>query len=150
MTLAHWRSHYEVPASVCIIRQFSKFPPTYKLRQKCSSCTCSAAQRIFRHFGMLMRHPDDGASLMPVTKSRGAHGCVAGSLTTHLSLEAFVKTHNADDHPFVDAAAYHLDIVACLHLERNSAAFHPQNRSGCGHPEPDWGRGDMTNIEVNA
>src|ERR1700721_3874127 len=73
---------------------------------------------------------------------------VGSSLTTHLSLEAFVKTHNADHHPFVDAAAYHLDIVACLHLERNSAAFHPQNRSGCGNPEPGRRRGDMTNIGV--
>ena len=76
---------------------------------------------------------------------------IAGSsLTTHLSLEAFVEAHHADDHPFVDAAAYHPDIVACLHLERNGAAFHAQNRSGCGHPEPDRRRGDMANIEVDA
>jgi hypothetical protein len=36
------------------------------------------------------------------------------SLTTHLSLEAFVKAHNVDDYPFVDAAAYHLDIANVL------------------------------------
>jgi hypothetical protein len=58
------------------------------------------------------------------------------SLTTHLSLEAFVKAHNADDHPFVDAAAYHLDIVACFHKECNGAAFHAQNRSGCSPGTP--------------
>ena len=32
---------------------------------------------------MLMRHPDDGASLMPVTKSRGAHGCDGGIISDH-------------------------------------------------------------------
>jgi hypothetical protein len=89
---------------------------------------------------------DDAASLKLVTNPAARMATMPGSsLTTHLSLEAFVKTHNADDHPFVNA-----DIVACLRLERNGAAFHAQNRSGCGHPEPDRGRGDMTNIEVDA
>ena len=82
-----------------------------------------------------MRHPDDGASLKLVTSPAARMAAMAGSsLTTHLSLEAFVKTHNADDHPFVDVAAYHFDIVACLHLEHNGAAFYAQNLGGCGHP----------------
>ena len=77
------------------------------------------------------------------------HGCDGGIISDpHLSLEAFVKTYNADDHPFVDAAAYHLDIVACLHLERNGTAFHAQNRSGCRHREAHRRRGDMADVEV--
>ena len=58
---------------------------------------------------------------------------MAGScLTTHLSLEAFVKTYNADNHPFVDAAAYYLEIVACLNgtVERRQFRHH---YSVCSH-----------------
>ena len=58
---------------------------------------------------------------------------MAGScLTTHLSLEAFVKTYNADNYPFVDAAAYYLEIVACSHVERNGAAFHGRTAPSSG------------------
>jgi hypothetical protein len=54
---------------VAVMRQSSKRSPAYEARQKGSNCTgrLLAAQRICRHFGLRMRHPNDGASLTLVT-----------------------------------------------------------------------------------